>query len=121
LHDPRQALLELSKGRLTSDPSHHTGHGIFFTSSMFDEFSIYSGDLFYNRVRQEDDDWLIESRDLPEIVSGTNDLGEIPAFYKPIVIFLPDTVIEQVTRIDAEFVKHTGGKENTVPRMMTRI
>src|SRR5258708_39704811 len=26
LHDPRQALLELSKGRLTSDPSHHTGH-----------------------------------------------------------------------------------------------
>jgi len=71
LHDPRQALLELSKGRLTSDPSHHTGHGIFFTSRMFDEFSIYSGDLFYNRVRQEDDDWLIESRDLPEIVSGT--------------------------------------------------
>ena len=53
--------------------------------------------------------------------SSTNDLGEIPAFYKPIVIFLPDTVIEQVTRIDAEFVKHPGGKENTVSRMMTRI
>jgi anti-sigma regulatory factor (Ser/Thr protein kinase) len=71
LHDPRQALLELSKGRLTSDPTHHTGHGIFFTSRMFDEFSIYSGNLLYNRIRQEDDDWLVEGRDLPENVAGT--------------------------------------------------
>lgn len=71
LHDPRQALLELSKGRLTSDPKHHTGHGIFFTSRMFDEFSIYSGNLFYNRIRQDDDDWCVEARDLTELVSGT--------------------------------------------------
>lgn len=71
LHDPRQALLELSKGRLTSDPRHHTGHGIFFTSRMFDEFSIYSGNLFYSRIRQEDDDWCVEARDLTELVIGT--------------------------------------------------
>lgn len=71
LHDPRQALLELSKGRLTSDPQHHTGHGIFFTSRMFDEFGIYSGNLHYNRLRQEDDDWCVEARDLVELVSGT--------------------------------------------------
>jgi anti-sigma regulatory factor (Ser/Thr protein kinase) len=71
LHDPRQALLELSKGRLTSDPKHHTGHGIFFTSRMFDEFTVYSGDLLYNRIRQEDNDWLVEGRDLPENVRGT--------------------------------------------------
>lgn len=71
LHDPRQALLELSKGRLTSDPKNHTGHGIFFTSRMFDEFSILSGNLFYNRIRQEDDDWLVEGRDVPDGVGGT--------------------------------------------------
>jgi anti-sigma regulatory factor (Ser/Thr protein kinase) len=71
LHDPRQALLELSKGRLTSDPKHHTGHGIFFTSRMFDEFSIYSGNLYYHRIRQDDDDWCVEARDLTELVIGT--------------------------------------------------
>jgi anti-sigma regulatory factor (Ser/Thr protein kinase) len=71
LYDPRQALLELSKGRLTSDPKHHTGHGIFFTSRMFDEFSVYSGNLFYNRIRQEDDDWCIEARDVTKTVEGT--------------------------------------------------
>ena len=62
LKDPRHALLELSKGKLTSDPQHHSGEGIFFTSRMFDEFSIGSGDLFYWRQFKEDD-WLIEVRD----------------------------------------------------------
>lgn len=71
LHDPRQALLELSKGRLTSDPEHHTGHGIFFTSRMFDEFSIYSGNLYYRRERRADDDWLVEGRDTAETRAGT--------------------------------------------------
>lgn len=71
LYDPRQALLELSKGRLTSDPQHHAGHGIFFTSRMFDEFSISSGNLFHRRVRQKDDDWLIEAQDLTTAVTGT--------------------------------------------------
>lgn len=71
LPDPRQALLELSKGRLTSDPQHHTGHGIFFTSRMFDEFSIYSGNLYYSRTKQDDDDWCVEARDLKDLVIGT--------------------------------------------------
>jgi hypothetical protein len=29
LIDPRESLLELSKGKLTTDPDHHTGQGIF--------------------------------------------------------------------------------------------
>ena len=40
LHDERQALFELSKGKLTTDPENHTGEGIFFTSRVFDEFEI---------------------------------------------------------------------------------
>jgi hypothetical protein len=38
---------------------------------MFDDFSIYSGTLYYNRMRQEDDDWCVEARDLKELVIGT--------------------------------------------------
>jgi len=73
--DPRDALLELSKGKLTSDPKRHTGEGIFFTSRMFDEFSIRSGELFYWR-RFKEDDWLFEVEDADRF-SGTRILMEI--------------------------------------------
>jgi anti-sigma regulatory factor (Ser/Thr protein kinase)/uncharacterized protein (DUF1330 family) len=43
LDDPLHAILELSKGKLTTDPETHTGEGIFFTSRMFDTFVISSG------------------------------------------------------------------------------
>jgi anti-sigma regulatory factor (Ser/Thr protein kinase) len=42
LDDAKHAALELSKGKLTTDPDHHTGEGIFFTSRMMDEFVIAS-------------------------------------------------------------------------------
>lgn len=73
LVDERDALLELSKGKLTSDSSKHSGEGIFFTSRMFDEFSIRSGYLFYSRVRKDGDDWdwLIETIDKPNYEIGT--------------------------------------------------
>ena len=63
LHDPRHALLELTKGKLTSEQASHTGEGIFFTSRMFDGFSILSGTLFFDRINKENDDWLIEVED----------------------------------------------------------
>jgi len=59
LNDPRHALLELSKGKLTSDRSKHSGEGIFFTSRMFDKFSINSGELFFTRINKAHD-FLIE-------------------------------------------------------------
>jgi anti-sigma regulatory factor (Ser/Thr protein kinase) len=71
LSDPRQALLELSKGRLTSDNKKHSGQGIFFTSRMFDEFTIWSDDLSYRRIRQTDDDWLVDAEDLKKFDAGT--------------------------------------------------
>jgi hypothetical protein len=43
LDDSLHAILELSKGKLTTDPESHTGEGIFFTSRMFDKFAIFSG------------------------------------------------------------------------------
>ena len=45
LADPRLAIFELSKGKLTTDPSRHSGEGIFFTSRMMDRFVIRSLDL----------------------------------------------------------------------------
>ena len=45
LDDAEHAALELSKGKLTTDPEHHTGEGIFFTSRMMDEFLIASDQI----------------------------------------------------------------------------
>jgi anti-sigma regulatory factor (Ser/Thr protein kinase) len=59
LEDPRHAVLELSKGKLTTDPEAHTGEGIFFTSRMFDEYGIHSADLTLVHI-PVDTDWLIE-------------------------------------------------------------
>lgn len=43
LDDEKHAALELSKGKLTTDPDSHTGQGIFFSSRMVDSFIIQSG------------------------------------------------------------------------------
>lgn len=48
LPDERLALLELSKGKFTTDPRHHSGEGVFFTSRMFDQFRIVSGGLTFD-------------------------------------------------------------------------
>jgi hypothetical protein len=48
LSEPRQAIFELSKGKLTTDPIRHTGEGIFFVSRMFDDFVVYSEGLFFS-------------------------------------------------------------------------
>lgn len=53
LHDPREAILELAKGKLTTDPARHTGEGIFFSSKVMDAFDIRSGRLHF----VHDDDW----------------------------------------------------------------
>ncbi len=55
LVDRRQALFELSKGKLTTDPSKHSGEGVFFTSRMFDYFVIKANGLQYSHDDQQDD------------------------------------------------------------------
>ena len=74
LHDARHALLELAKGKLTTDQERHTGEGVFFASRIFDEFRLMAGTLFYQRIRQDDDDWLIETGDLPPMAGTTVDM-----------------------------------------------
>jgi len=45
--DERHSALELAKGKFTTDPTRHTGEGIFFTSKMLDAFDISSGGVYF--------------------------------------------------------------------------
>lgn len=68
LDDPLHAILELSKGKLTTDPAHHSGEGIFFTSRIFDRFTILSDKLSFAHL-ESDNDWLLEDKEV--VFSGT--------------------------------------------------
>ena len=58
-----QAILELSKGKLTTDPDRHTGQGIFFTSRMLDEFSILSRGAYFSHEATQPADWILPDDD----------------------------------------------------------
>ncbi|MDE2259532.1 MAG: DUF4325 domain-containing protein [Betaproteobacteria bacterium] len=60
LLDERHAILELSKGKLTTDPNNHTGEGIFFSSRMFDNFDILSGGVYFLHKFAQKEDWILE-------------------------------------------------------------
>lgn len=83
LDDERHAVLELAKGKLTTDPKRHSGEGIFFTSRMCDQFNIVSGVLVLICVNGES--WILDKREFPaqgksEKVDGTFVRMQISAF-----------------------------------------
>jgi anti-sigma regulatory factor (Ser/Thr protein kinase) len=61
LLDEKQSILELSKGKLTTDPDNHSGEGVFFTSRVFDIFEIYSKELHFSHHDSLDFDYLMDS------------------------------------------------------------
>jgi len=61
-YDPREAILELAKGKLTTDPGRHSGEGVFFSSRVFDQFSILSRNLFFSHDSSRDD-WLVDGEE----------------------------------------------------------
>ncbi|MBU1124348.1 DUF4325 domain-containing protein [Patescibacteria group bacterium] len=64
----KESILHLSKGKFTTDPSKHTGEGIFFTSRIFDDFSILSSDLYYSF---KNEDWFLSSEKKESFGQGT--------------------------------------------------
>jgi len=60
LLDERHAVLELAKGKLTTDPRNHTGEGIFFTSRIFDSFDILAGGVYFRHLFGKLEDWILE-------------------------------------------------------------
>lgn len=65
LYDAREAILELAKGKLTTDPAHHSGEGIFFASKVFDVFDIRSGRLHFMHDHGELDVLMERPADAP--------------------------------------------------------
>lgn len=58
LDDPALAMLELSKGKLTSQPQRHTGRGLFFTSRLADVFDLHANEHAFQRRAWNGAAWL---------------------------------------------------------------
>lgn len=55
--DAQHAMLELSKGRLTSQPEMHTGRGLFFSAQLADVFDIHANNTAFQRRAWESNGW----------------------------------------------------------------
>lgn len=55
--DPALAMLELSKGKLTSAPERHSGHGLFFTSRLADVFDLHANQAAFQSRAWEARRW----------------------------------------------------------------
>lgn len=55
LEDIRESILQLTKGKTTTDPANHSGQGLFFTSRSFDVFEIKANGFIYIRNNIEQD------------------------------------------------------------------
>ncbi len=58
LDDPTLAMLELSKGKLTSQPQRHTGRGLFFTSKLADIFDLHANERAFQRREWDGGGWM---------------------------------------------------------------
>lgn len=70
LSDVKDSVLELTKGKVTTDSKRHSGEGIFFTSRAFDSFIIQSSGYNYLRVNPQHD-WTLESKKNSESKKNT--------------------------------------------------
>jgi hypothetical protein len=69
LEDERHAVLELAKGKFTTDPKNHSGEGIFFSSRACDDYTIYSGGVHFSHdIEDGDEDWILEAN---RVAKGT--------------------------------------------------
>lgn len=57
IDDPQLAMLELSKGKLTSAPDCHSGHGLFFSARLADVFDIHANAAAFQRRSWESRPW----------------------------------------------------------------
>jgi anti-sigma regulatory factor (Ser/Thr protein kinase) len=65
LNDDFEAIGELSKGKQTTDPAHHSGLGIFLTSRLVDRFVLAANRLTWTVDNELDDSaigWLDRAR-----------------------------------------------------------
>ena len=68
--DPGLAMLELSKGKLTSQPQRHSGEGLFFASRLADVFDLHANAVAFQRRAWDERGWRPQPRALKE--TGTS-------------------------------------------------
>lgn len=111
LEHPNQSILELAKGKFTSDPENHSGEGIFFTSRIFDRVVIFSHQLAFAGFGNEESTMWEDKIDLP----GTWVIMEIkknsPTLLKDIFDEYADPDKDpsfHKTRIPVKLMQHEG-------------
>jgi len=62
LEEKRFAILELAKGKFTTDPGSHTGEGIFFSAKASDVFMVSSDDLIFSSSSFQENEQLHDFR-----------------------------------------------------------
>lgn len=103
LADPTLAMLELSKGKLTSQPERHTGRGLFFTSKLADVFDLHANAQAFQQRRWQPHAWtagralphrgtsiyvaiaLDTTRTLDEVLAAYSLDGITPGFERTVV------------------------------------
>jgi anti-sigma regulatory factor (Ser/Thr protein kinase) len=58
IDDPALALLELSKGRLTSQPDRHTGRGLFYAARMADVLDLHANAVAFQHREWAPQQWV---------------------------------------------------------------
>jgi anti-sigma regulatory factor (Ser/Thr protein kinase) len=126
LYDARESIIELAKGKLTTDPQRHSGEGIFFTSRVFDSFVIISRNLFFSH-QTEKDDWLIDSdSDTPgtsiNLRQSNTSHRTVNEIYDEFAE--PDGYAFNKTRVPVRLARHEGEKlvsRSQAKRLVTRF
>lgn len=60
LTEPALAMMELAKGKLTSDPDRHCGHGLFFTAQLADVFDLHANAAAFQRRGWDSGRWHLQ-------------------------------------------------------------
>ncbi|MDE2370340.1 MAG: DUF4325 domain-containing protein [Burkholderiales bacterium] len=55
--DPALAMFELAKGKLTTSPDRHRGHGLYFSSRLADVFDIHANGVAYQCRNWDERRW----------------------------------------------------------------
>lgn len=57
ISDPAEAMLELAKGKLTSQPARHTGRGLCFTARLADVFDLHANQAAFQHMDGRSAPW----------------------------------------------------------------
>jgi anti-sigma regulatory factor (Ser/Thr protein kinase) len=104
LDEPAVAMLELAKGKLTSDPSRHCGHGLFFTAQLADVFDLHANTAAFQRRGWDGGHWHAQR---PATQAGTS-------IYLAIALDTPRT-LDQVLQAHSASGRDYGFERTRVP------